>query len=237
MAVSLRSPVAGGRVGKRRATSSDETAGRLDEIFAEHLAVAAATRHQSLGAIAGLAAHILSAVRSGGKLLVFGNGGSAADAQHFAAELVARFERDREPLAALALTTDPSIMTAVANDYDYGRVFERQVQALCRPDDVVVGISTSGDSENVVRGIRAARSLGGVTWGMTGSRGGRLAKAAEHLLSVPSTETARIQEMHITIIHAASALIDEACGPRGPVPEGLDPRSVRRPSTVSTRPR
>lgn len=182
---------------------------RLEAIFAEHEAVTAATRRELISGIAQLADDIDAALRSDGKLVVFGNGGSAADAQHFAAELVGHFEVERPSLPALALTANTSILTAIANDYDYDTVFERQVEGLCRPADVVVGISTSGDSENVVRGVRAARAMGAGTWGLTGASGGRLADAAVHVLRVPSHRTARIQEMHITIIHAVSALIDE----------------------------
>jgi len=180
----------------------------LTAILDEHLEVAAATRAQLLPAIDELAANVIAAIEAGGKLVVFGNGGSAADAQHFAGELTGHYRRDRRAIPAIALTTDSSVLTAIANDYGYADVFARQVEALCRPADVVVGISTSGEAENVVRGIIAARDRGASTWALTGSSGGRLAQAAEHALCVPSDATARIQEMHITIIHAVSELID-----------------------------
>jgi len=186
----------------------------LRAILDEHLAVAAATREQLLPGIATLAAHIDRTVESGGKLVVFGNGGSAADAQHFAAELLGHFRRDRQGLAAIALSANSSVVTAIANDYAYESIFARQVEALCTEADVVVGISTSGNAANVVRGISTARGIGARTWALTGGTGGRLAEVAEHSLCVPSADTARIQEMHITIIHAVSELLDARAAAR-----------------------
>lgn len=180
----------------------------LEAIFDEHLRVAQASRGALVPATARLAGAIIAAFEAGGRVLVFGNGGSAADAQHLAGELTGHYRRDRRPLPALALTTDTSVLTATANDYSYDDVFARQVEAHCGPGDVVVGISTSGDAENVIRGVLAARAAGAATWALTGASGGRLAFAAEHALQVPSAETARIQEVHITIIHAVSELID-----------------------------
>jgi len=181
---------------------------RLDAIFEEHQTVAAATRGQLLTGIAELADQITGAIESGGKLIAFGNGGSAADAQHFVAELVGHFKRDRRSLPALALTANSSTLTAIANDYAYESVFARQVEALCEPADVVVGISTSGNAENVGRGLTMARSKGAKTWALTGASGGRIVEVAEHSLRAASESTARIQEMHITIIHAVSELVD-----------------------------
>jgi D-sedoheptulose 7-phosphate isomerase len=180
----------------------------LEAIFDEHAEVAQAVRAQLLPDVLALASQLIGALGRGGKLLTFGNGGSAADAQHFAAELLGHFRRDRRSLAAIALSTDTSTITAIANDYGFDHVFERQVDALAAPGDIVVGISTSGDAQNVVRGIRAARRLGARTWAMSGASGGTLADAAEYRLLVPADATARIQEMHITIIHAVSELID-----------------------------
>ncbi len=180
----------------------------LDAIFEEHLAVAVASRAQLLPVVAQLADHISTALAMGGKLIVFGNGGSAADAQHFAAELTGRFRRARRALPAMALSVNSSTLTAIANDFSYEAVFERQVEAFCGPADVVVGISTSGRAESVARGLRAARQRGARTWALTGAEGGPLGEAAAHALCVPSTVTARIQEMHITIIHAVSELVD-----------------------------
>ena len=180
----------------------------LAAIFDEHLEVAVATRAQLLPAIDELAANVIAAIEAGGKLIVFGNGGSAADAQHFAGELTGHYRRDRRAIPAIALTTDSSVLTAIANDYGYQDVFARQVEALCHPGDVVVGISTSGDAENVLRGLRAARDRGALTWALSGASGGRIADVAEQVLRVPSDVTARIQEMHITVIHAVSELVD-----------------------------
>ncbi len=180
----------------------------LDAIFEEHGRTLAATRESLLPEVARLAGQLSAAVGAGGKLLVFGNGGSAADAQHFAAELVGRFRRLRRPLPALALSVDTSVLTAIANDFAYDEVFERQVLALCGPADLVVGISTSGGSAAVARGLLAARGRGAHTWAFTGSGGGRVAAAAEHALRVPSDVTARVQEMHITVIHATCELVD-----------------------------
>jgi D-sedoheptulose 7-phosphate isomerase len=180
----------------------------LQAIFEEHGVALAATRSRLMPDILLLAGQLSSALEEGGKLLVFGNGGSAADAQHFAAELVGRFKRTRRPLPALAFTVDSSAITAIANDFSYDAVFERQVQALCGPADLVVGISTGGGAESVARGLRAAQERGATTWALTGAGGGRVAQAASHALRVPSDVTARIQEMHITIIHAVSELVD-----------------------------
>jgi D-sedoheptulose 7-phosphate isomerase len=180
----------------------------LEAILDEHLQVAAATRASLLPVIAELAADVIAALEGGGKLIVFGNGGSAADAQHFAGELTGHYQRDRRAIPAIALTTDTSVLTAIANDYGYEDVFARQVEALCGAGDVVIGISTSGGAENVVRGLRAARDRGARTWALGGAAGGRCAEVAERALCVPSDATARIQEMHITIIHAVSELVD-----------------------------
>lgn len=154
---------------------------------------------------AGAAAQCL---RQGGKVLAFGNGGSAADAQHLAAELVNRFRIDRPPLAALALTTDTSALTAIGNDFGFDQVFEKQVRALARPGDVALGITTSGTSPNVVRGLEAARSAGCLCAGLTGGSGGRLGELCDFVFVVPSRETPRIQECHIAWIHAFCDLID-----------------------------
>jgi len=155
------------------------------------------------------AAQILAGVlKSGGKILLFGNGGSAADAQHLAAEFVNRLMVERPPLAALALTTDTAILTAVANDYDFLQVFAKQVRALGRPGDLALGLSTSGDSPNVVEGLQAARELGLKTLALSGRDGGPVAAAAELALIVPSWNTPRIQEVHITIGHVLCDLVD-----------------------------
>ena len=149
-------------------------------------------------------------LRAGGKILAFGNGGSAADAQHFAAELVGRFATDRAAWPALALTTDPSIMTAVGNDYGFEAVFRRQVEAHGRPGDVAVGISTSGRSPNVIEALRVARDRGLLTVGMSGGGGGRMGGLVHYLVDVPHHTTARIQEVHAIVVHVLCQVVEEA---------------------------
>jgi D-sedoheptulose 7-phosphate isomerase len=156
--------------------------------------------------IKALALRMRQALDAGGKIVLFGNGGSAADAQHIAAELVGRFKKERNPLAAIALTTDTSILTAVANDYGYEEVFTRQVQALVNDKDVVIGISTSGYSSNVLNGLAAAKSLGAETYLLTGNQ--TRDQYYYTRLSVPSSDTPRIQEAHILIGHLLCELID-----------------------------
>lgn len=164
-------------------------------------------------AIASSAKILVESLRAGGKVLLLGNGGSAADAQHIAAELVGRFTVDRRPLAALALTVDTSALTAIANDYGYDKVFERQVRALGARGDVLVAISTSGKSPSVVSAVRAARELGMKVVGLTGAAGAEFAKECDGAVVVPSRETARIQECHITVGHLWCALVEsELCG-------------------------
>jgi D-sedoheptulose 7-phosphate isomerase len=152
---------------------------------------------------------MLASLRAGGKILVCGNGGSAADAQHFAAELVGRFERDRRALASLALTTDTSVLTAVANDSAYARVFARQVEGLGRRGDVLIGISTSGGSANVLAALAAAKDAGLTTVALTGCDGGAVGAAADIHVNVPSRSTARVQEVHRTLLHAMCELIEQ----------------------------
>jgi len=151
---------------------------------------------------------LVEVFQAGGKVLIFGNGGSAADAQHLAAEFVNRFQLERPPLAAMALTTDTSILTAVANDYDFEQVFAKQVRALGKPGDLAWGISTSGNSANVVAGLDAARELSMKTLAFSGRDGGPVAAAADLALIVPSRNTPRVQEVQITIGHALCDLVD-----------------------------
>jgi D-sedoheptulose 7-phosphate isomerase len=151
-------------------------------------------------------------LRQGGKLLLFGNGGSAADAQHIAAELVIRYKADRPPIAAIALTTDSSALTACGNDLGFEAIFERQIEAVGRPDDVAVGISTSGNSPNVLRGLRQARAMGLKTAGLTGASGGQMPSLCDALIAVPSSVTARIQEMHIMIGHVLCKALEQRLG-------------------------
>ena len=154
------------------------------------------------------AAAIRTAHANGGKLLIFGNGGSAADAQHLAAELVGRFERERAPMAAVALTTDTSIVTSIGNDYGFDRVFVRQIEALGRPGDVALGITTSGGSVNVVTALETARARGLKTIALTGRDGGAAGRAADIHVNVPEQSTARVQEVHATVIHALCELVE-----------------------------
>jgi D-sedoheptulose 7-phosphate isomerase len=177
-------------------------------VFEEAIAVHQRIRDLDPGTIVEAAAAIRAALAAGGKLLIFGNGGSAADAQHFATELVVRFERQREALAALALSTDTSVLTATANDFGYDRVFARQIEALGRPEDVAFGISTSGESASVLRGIEAATARGLTTIALTGRHGGAIGAAAAIHINVPDASTARVQEVHMTVIHAVCALVE-----------------------------
>ena len=148
-----------------------------------------------------LADQIAETFTAGGKLLFMGNGGSAADSQHLAAEFVVRYKEERRALPAIALTTDTSILTAHSNDYSFDTVFNRQIEALCQPNDLVIGLSTSGNSANVINALEAAKEIGATCWAWTGDNGGKLAAIADHLIKAPSTETARIQEAHIFIGH------------------------------------
>ena len=149
---------------------------------------------------------------SGHKILIFGNGGSAADAQHIAAEFVNRFQIERPPLAALALTTDTSVITSIGNDYHFDDIFFKQILALGRKDDIAIGISTSGNSKNVIKAVHAAKDIGIFTIGLTG-RGGELAECAEHVFSVKSDVTARIQEAHSLLGHILCDLVDRILFP------------------------
>jgi D-sedoheptulose 7-phosphate isomerase len=151
-------------------------------------------------------------VRRGGKLLLFGNGGSAADAQHIAAELIVRYKADRAPIPALALTTDSSALTACGNDLGFDALFERQIEGLGRKGDVAIGISTSGNSANVLRGLGRARALGLCTVGLGGGTGGQMQGLCDALIVVPSAVTARIQEMHITIGHILCKALEQRLG-------------------------
>ena len=155
---------------------------------------------------------LLDCLVSGHKIMIFGNGGSAADAQHIAAEFVNRFQIERPPMAAMALTTDSSILTSIGNDYTFDDVFTKQIRALGRKGDIAWGISTSGNSKNVVSAIQTAKEIGLHTMGMTG-RGGELAQCAQTVYAVPSDVTARIQETHITIAHILCDLVDRMLFP------------------------
>jgi D-sedoheptulose 7-phosphate isomerase len=169
--------------------------------FDEHSQVLAATREALLAPYEALTQACIDSVRQGGKILFFGNGGSASDCQHLATELTIRYKTDRAPIAAIALTTDTSAITAGGNDIGFDNIFARQVEALGKAGDVAIGISTSGNSENVIRGLQMAKDMGLTAAGFGGKGGGRMNRLAEPYLVVPSETTARIQEMHILLGH------------------------------------
>ncbi len=151
----------------------------------------------------------LEALKQGNKILIAGNGGSAADAQHFAGELVGRFLKERKGLGAVALSTDTSILTSIGNDYGYEEIFARQVEALGRPGDVLIGISTSGNSENIIRAVKKAQELGLITICLTGMDGGKLKELCDYDMTVPLEETPRIQEFHTMTVHMMCELVEE----------------------------
>jgi D-sedoheptulose 7-phosphate isomerase len=181
---------------------------RFQEAVAESVSLKKRVAAEQGKAVVAAARLLAGVFQAGGKVLLFGNGGSAADAQHLAAEFVNRFQVERPPLAAVALTTDTSILTAVGNDYDFLQIFAKQVRALGRPGDLAWGISTSGNSPNVVEGLKVARELGLATLALSGRDGGPVAAAAELALVVPSRNTPRIQEVQITIGHVLCDLVD-----------------------------
>ena len=167
--------------------------------FTEHEDVTALTRHALSEPFAQLLNAATDCIEAGGKIFFFGNGGSAADAQHLATELTARYKKDRAAIAAIALTTDTSALTAIGNDYGFERLFSRQIEALGRKGDLAIGISTSGNSPNVMKAFEQCRAMGITTVGFTGQTGGKMLPLCDIALRVPSTTTARIQEMHITL--------------------------------------
>jgi len=183
---------------------------RIRQIARESLEVKRAFFDANAEAVARAAEMIILSVRAGGKVLVFGNGGSAADAQHIAAELVNRLNYDHPPIPAIALTTDTSILTSIGNDSSFDNVFERQVRALGRKGDVALAISTSGNSPNVLRAVEAAREIGVTTIALAGRDGGKLATLCELALVVNADSTQRIQETHITIAHILCELVEDA---------------------------
>jgi D-sedoheptulose 7-phosphate isomerase len=180
----------------------------MSDALAEHLALAARVE-QLLPAVDEVARRVIAAYRADGRVFTFGNGGSAADAQHFAGELVGRYRRERRPLPATALSVDPSVVTCIGNDYSFEDLFARQVRALVRPGDVVIGFTTSGRSENVVRGLAAAREQGATSVLFGGGDGTPASEHADHALVVPSSTTARIQEMHLLLLHLVIEQVDE----------------------------
>jgi D-sedoheptulose 7-phosphate isomerase len=176
-----------------------EESARVKQSFSDEL----------VGRIGQFAEKSAAALCSGGKIVFFGNGGSAADAMHLAAELVVRLRTERRGLAALALTTNPSVLTAAGNDYGFEHIFSRQIESLVTPQDILVALSTSGNSPNIVRGVEAGRARGAYLVAFTGDTGGHLTSKVDLLLNVPSRDPQRIQECHITIGHIACSLIEQ----------------------------
>jgi D-sedoheptulose 7-phosphate isomerase len=184
----------------------------FDSEFEEHKSVANVTMSAVRSGFTAALSIMEHSVRQGGKLLIFGNGGSASDAQHIVAELVVRYKSNRAAVAAIALTTDTSILTACGNDLGFDALFERQIEALGRPGDVAIGISTSGKSPNVLRGLRQARSQGLKTVGLTGGTGGEMVGICDAAMTVPTAVTARIQEMHIILGHMLCLALEVRLG-------------------------
>lgn len=176
--------------------------------FSEHIKIANHL-HELTNEVASCAQLCIDCINNGGKILLFGNGGSAADAQHIAAELVGRYKIERKGIPAIALTTDTSTLTSISNDYEYSEIFSRQVEALAKSIDVVIGISTSGTSENVINALKIASKLGCKTIGFSGNDGGKMNTICNLNIIVPSHDTPRIQEMHIVIGHTICHLIDQ----------------------------
>lgn len=184
----------------------------LEAEMTAHAEAFDATRKMVAGPFAQLLDACAKSARSGGKIVFFGNGGSAADAQHLATELTVRYIKDRPPIAAISLATDTSSLTAIGNDFGFDDLFARQVEALVGKDDVVIAISTSGNSENVIRALKAAKGKGAVAAGFSGRNGGRMKDLADPLITVPCNETARIQEMHILIGHMLCGAMEQELG-------------------------
>ena len=178
--------------------------------FSEHLKTSQATLEYIAKPLEIAAKLCIDSLQGGGKILIFGNGGSAADAQHIAAEMVGRYKIERKGLAAIALTTDTSALTSIGNDYGYNHVFDRQVEALANQGDVAIGISTGGSSNNVISALRLAKDMGCKTVGFSGRDGGEMNALCDVNLVVPAEDTPRIQEMHIVIGHTICHLIDQA---------------------------
>jgi D-sedoheptulose 7-phosphate isomerase len=182
---------------------------RIRDILLESIQVKEELLRSSVGQIKQISDLVIDCLKKGGKVILFGNGGSAADAQHIAAEFIGRFKKDRSALAAVALTTNTSVMTSLANDYGYEVIFAKQMEALGQKNDIAIGISTSGKAKNVLAAIKQAKKMGVETIALTGGDGGELAKTADISLLVPSLVTARIQEAHITIGHIICELVEQ----------------------------
>jgi D-sedoheptulose 7-phosphate isomerase len=181
----------------------------IDNEFKQHLITSKATQFKIYEEIEVATLYCIECLKHGGKIIIFGNGGSAADAQHIAAELVSRYKTEREGLSALALTTDTSILTAIGNDYGFDKIFSRQIEALANPSDVVIGISTGGTSENILKGFKIAMDKKCKIIGLSGKGGGKFNELCDVNIVVPSDDTPRIQEMHILIGHTICHLIEQ----------------------------
>ena len=182
---------------------------KIKSLIRESISVKEAMIEQNVSDIAEVALLMINAYKNGRKVVVFGNGGSAADAQHLAAELVCRFEKNRQALECVALTTNSSMITAVGNDYGFEKVFSRQVESCAREGDVVIGISTSGNSPNVILALEQAKKQKAVTVAWTGKSGGKMKDKADYSIRVPSDVTARIQEGHLMLIHALCGIVEQ----------------------------
>jgi len=183
---------------------------KIKDILLASIQVKEEIMHNDIAKIIEITEMIIDCMKKNGKILLFGNGGSASDSQHIAAEFVGRFKKDRMALPAIALTTNTSILTSIANDYGYSEVFVKQVEALGRANDIAIGISTSGKAKNVLAGIKQAKKMGLKTIALTGCDGGELARSADVAITVPSSVTARIQEAHITLGHIICELVEQA---------------------------
>lgn len=183
---------------------------KIKDLLLESIQVKEELLRTGVGKIIEITKAVIESLKKNGKVILFGNGGSASDCQHIAAEFVGRFQKERKAMPAISLTTNTSIITAVANDYDYAMVFARQVEALAQKNDVVIGISTSGKAKNVILGVKEAKKMGLKTVALTGGDGGELAKLADISLVVPSNVTARIQEAHITVGHIICSLAEQS---------------------------
>jgi len=188
---------------------SDPRLAAIDRIYAETIRLHDAVRRASQADVLRVVDLLAAAFRHGRRVLVFGNGGSASDAQHFAAEFVGRFQKERRAVAAIALTTDTSILTAIGNDYAFDRVFARQIEGLGESGDVAIGITTSGGSKNVVEALTMAKDRGLTTVAVTGRDGGDAGRIADVHLNVPDRSTARVQEVHRTLLHVICELVEE----------------------------
>jgi len=182
---------------------------RIKQICKESVEVKEVAFEKNADVIQKVSEKIIECFNNGNKLLLFGNGGSAADSQHIAAEMIGRFQKERKSLPAVALTTDSSILTALGNDYSFDIIFARQIEGLAKEGDIAFGISTSGNSKNVVKGLEKAKEMGVNTMSLTGGDGGKIAQLSDLGIVVPSKITARVQESHITIVHAICELVED----------------------------